>query len=471
MNTVSVVLVTNVGQGFGRAIALAYGQADYDVVCADRDVDLASKTAAEIEELGGQAIPIQTSMTTSAEVRKAFDKVFEIFGDLSGVVHVANFDSRTPFGRLSEGELSELMEETIYSTLVTLKAASRYLEHAWIVLVGPPLNAREPQMAAVQGALEHVTQRYRDTVNLTINLVVPSRAASDPFHDAPLVDNVMYLGATNKGVNGQRMIVKLPPPPRVIESLLPEVRAALDDSMSQEELEASVFMGLASLREAASNSADASSQGFSASNSDEDDTSELDDDLSEFDDDLADDQSDELDDDNIDDELDDANDDDNLDDEFDDNYDELDELEADDNFEDDDDDDDDIEDDDPSSPYSEHYAEAPLEADADDALYVANTLNNKVEDDDATEDDDADISYYGDYDYYNDYNELEQDSANPTSSAPNAIAGDDAYTYNDADSYDPDSYNADSYDADSYDDAEDEPTSTYPRNLKRQVRN
>ena len=239
--TVSVVLVTNVGQGFGRAVALAYGEADFDVVCADRDVDLASKTAAEIEEAGGQAIPIQASMTTAAEVRKAFDKVYEIFGDLSGVVHVINFESRTSFTQLTEGELAELLEETLRSTFLTLKTAARYLKGAWLVLIAPPLSAKQPQMAAIQGALTALVERYRDTVDITINVVVPSRAASDPMHDAPLVDNVMYLGSSQHGVNGQRIVVKLPPPPRVIEALLPEVRAALDESLGQEELEASLY--------------------------------------------------------------------------------------------------------------------------------------------------------------------------------------------------------------------------------------
>ncbi|MEM6430499.1 MAG: SDR family NAD(P)-dependent oxidoreductase [Deinococcota bacterium] len=452
MNTVSVVLVTNVGQGFGRAVALAYGQANYDVVCADRDVDLASKTAAEIEELGGQAIPIQTSMTTSAEVRKAFDKVFEIFGDLSGVVHVTNFDSRTSFERLSEGELSELLEETIYSTLVTLKAASRYLEHAWIVLIGPPLNAREPQMAAVQGALEHVTQRYRDTSNdVTINLVVPSRIASDPFHDAPLVENVMYLGATNKGVNGQRVIVKLPPPPRVIESLLPEVRAALDDSMGQEELEASVFVGAASVLDGASSQA--------AITLDQDDADQ---DTSAYEDD-ADSDFDVLDDD--------ADDDDVLDDfddsDFDD--DDLGDIDLDDaDF---DDDDSDLDADDyPSSPYAEHYADAPLEADADDALYLANSLTPPTEDDGVTtdDDDDADISYYGDYDYYNDYNELAQDDMNSATSTSHTSYEDNLN--DDADDGTDDNIADDLADgADS--DTDDTLTTNYPHNLKRQVRN
>ena len=42
MNDGGVVLVTGVGQGFGRAIALGWGRAGFDVVCADRDVALPS---------------------------------------------------------------------------------------------------------------------------------------------------------------------------------------------------------------------------------------------------------------------------------------------------------------------------------------------------------------------------------------------------------------------------------------------
>ena len=240
--SVSVILVTNVGQGFGRAVALAYGRADYDVVCADRDVDLASKTAAEIEELGGQAIPIQADMTSLMDVKAAFDKVFEIFGDLSGVVHVASFESNTRFRDLGEGEFGELLEENFKSTFLVLKTAARLLNESWLVLVAPPRNATEPHMVAVRGAITRMAAGFEARYdNLNVNVVVPSRSASDPKHDAPLVQNVLYLGSRETGLSGHRLYVELPPPPKVIESLLPEVRAALDENVRQDDLEASLY--------------------------------------------------------------------------------------------------------------------------------------------------------------------------------------------------------------------------------------
>lgn len=239
---VSVVLITNVGQGFGRAIALAYGQADYDVVCADKDVILASKTAAEIEELGGQAIPIQADMSVQSDVRGTFDKVFEIFGDLSGVVHVAAFESNTRFNQLGEGEFGELLDENLKSTFLVLKSAARLLEDAWVVIVSPPKSATEPHMVAVRGALTRMATGFESREeSLSVNVAVPSRSASDPRHDAALVENVMYLGARETGLSGQRFYVTLPPPPKDIESLLPEVRAALDSNVRQDDLEASLY--------------------------------------------------------------------------------------------------------------------------------------------------------------------------------------------------------------------------------------
>lgn len=242
-SSVSVVLVTNVGQGFGRAIALAYGKDDFDVVCVDKDVDLAAKTAAEIEELGGQAIPIQADMSMQMDVNNAFAKVFEIFGDLSGVVHVAAFESHTCFRDLTESEFGELLDENLRSTFLTLKAASRMLENGWIVIVSPPRSAKEPHMLAVRGGMTRMAAGFEARHDgLRVNVVVPSRQASDPKHDAPLVRHVRFLGSDEAdGLSGHRLYVELPPPPRVIETLLPEVRAALDENVRQDDLEASLY--------------------------------------------------------------------------------------------------------------------------------------------------------------------------------------------------------------------------------------
>ncbi len=245
MEAARVVLVTNVSQGFGRAAALAFGAAGHDVVCADRDVDQASRTAAEIEEAGGQAIPVQADMTTQLDVLSTFHKVFEIFGDLDGVVHVVSHASNAPFRHLAENEFSELLADNLKSTYLTMKTALRMqTDHLWLVIVAPPRNAVEPHMAALQGALRSLSESFdrRHNPRYRSNLVIPSRAASDPKHDEALAQTVLFLGLQGShGTFGQAVEVELPPPPRITESLLPEVRAALDTNVRQDDLEASHF--------------------------------------------------------------------------------------------------------------------------------------------------------------------------------------------------------------------------------------
>ncbi|HZW98911.1 MAG TPA: SDR family NAD(P)-dependent oxidoreductase [Trueperaceae bacterium] len=236
MERARVVLVTNVGQGFGRAVALAYGRAGYHVVCADRDVDLASKTAAEVEELGGQAIPIQADMTTQMDVLTTYHKVLEIFGALGGVVHLAEHVNTTPFENMAEAEFFEVMAETVRSSFLVLKTAARLLSVGWVVIVAPPV-VDSVQMHAVQGALTSMAAGFRQRFTYPrANVVVPSRLSSDPRHDQALVRAVRYFGSLeSSGVSGQAVVVDLPEPPRVAEALLPEVRAALDVNARQED--------------------------------------------------------------------------------------------------------------------------------------------------------------------------------------------------------------------------------------------
>lgn len=251
MERAKVVMVTQVGQGFGRAVALGYGQAGYDVVCADRDVDQAARTAAEVEELGGQAIPLQVDPTSALDVATAFGKVLEIFGTLGGVVHVVAHDSVTPFERLAETELAELLGEVVTSSVLVLRATQRAAPDAWVVLVAPPPRPERPHLAAVGGALARLAAAFPPPAlvdpeldeadvapvsGLRVNVVVPSRPAADPRHDQPLVHAVRLLGGhAAHGVHGAEVAVRLPPPPTVVEALLPEVRAALDTNVRQDD--------------------------------------------------------------------------------------------------------------------------------------------------------------------------------------------------------------------------------------------
>lgn len=235
-----IVLVTGVGQGFGRSVALGWGRAGYDVVCADRDVELAARTAAEVEEVGGQAIPIQTDVTAAMDVRHAFAKVSELFGELEGVVHVASRSSSGDPKRITDAEFHELVDETLLSSHLVLRTAARVFDRGWVVIIGPPSSATAPQNLMARHGIEGLLAGYDATSrSMRANLIVPSRSAAGPTHDARLVQTALFLGGRQAdGLHGATLHVDLPPPPRVAERLLPEIQAALDDRIRQDDLEA-----------------------------------------------------------------------------------------------------------------------------------------------------------------------------------------------------------------------------------------
>src|SRR5690606_18477381 len=106
----------------------------------------------------------------------------------------------------------------------------------WVVVVAPPAHGAV-QMLTVQGALEQMVKGFRQRFSYPrANLVLPSRSSSDPRHDQALVRAVRYLGSHESvGVSGQLFDVELPEPPQVTEALLPEVRAALDTNVRQDD--------------------------------------------------------------------------------------------------------------------------------------------------------------------------------------------------------------------------------------------
>lgn len=95
-----VALVTGGGSGIGRATALGFGTAGYEVVIADANIEAAKSVAAEVEDNGAQALPIHVDVT-SADACGAMGKAIrERFGRLDCAFNNAGITELT----LTRGE-------------------------------------------------------------------------------------------------------------------------------------------------------------------------------------------------------------------------------------------------------------------------------------------------------------------------------------------------------------------------------
>jgi 3-oxoacyl-[acyl-carrier protein] reductase len=102
-----VALVTGAGSqtGFGRRIAAVLAQEGCVVVGADINLDGAKQTAAEIQELGFQAMAIAVDVTKRPEVDRMVHAVLERFGRIDILVNNAGTSSRLkPFVEMTPSD-------------------------------------------------------------------------------------------------------------------------------------------------------------------------------------------------------------------------------------------------------------------------------------------------------------------------------------------------------------------------------
>ena len=84
-----VAIVTGAGFGIGRGIARRFAREGASVTVAEVDVRSGERTAAEVDELGGQGLFVRTDVTDRAQVEAAVAATVERFGRLDVIVNNA----------------------------------------------------------------------------------------------------------------------------------------------------------------------------------------------------------------------------------------------------------------------------------------------------------------------------------------------------------------------------------------------
>ncbi len=124
----SVVLVSGVGPGLGRSIAVAAAEAGATVGLLARREEVLATIAAEIDERGGSAAPIVCDITEPDDCAAAVSLAVERWGRLDGLVN--NAFMQPPFELLVEQSLDtirESFEVNLYGHLSLTRAAVEHL--------------------------------------------------------------------------------------------------------------------------------------------------------------------------------------------------------------------------------------------------------------------------------------------------------------------------------------------------------
>lgn len=200
-----VAIVTGVGPGIGRSVALGLARDGCDVALAARTRSTLEDVAAEVEALGRRALVVPTDTGDVAQCRALVDTTVAELGRLDVVVSSAAKGS--PNHRIMNADLADWQrawEVNVLGPLELCRAAIPHFQAAGggaVVAVSTlavrAVNPGQGAYTATKGALQLAMQTLAKEVgpeNIRVNIVLPG------FVPGPNTDEMFARQAEKRGI-------------------------------------------------------------------------------------------------------------------------------------------------------------------------------------------------------------------------------------------------------------------------------
>ncbi|MDP2830846.1 MAG: 3-oxoacyl-[acyl-carrier-protein] reductase [Candidatus Omnitrophota bacterium] len=178
-----VALITGGARGIGRAIALTFAREGADIVVADVNLEIAQKTALEIESLGRKALALEMDVTNYDLVEAGINKILDKMGKVDILVNNAGITKDNLLLRMSPADWDAVINVNLKGTFNCIKAVSRpmvkqrsgrIISIASIIgLMGNPGQANYAASKAGIIALTKTVAKELASRNINANAVAP----------------------------------------------------------------------------------------------------------------------------------------------------------------------------------------------------------------------------------------------------------------------------------------------------------
>ena len=120
-------LVTGGARGIGKSIAIALAQCGADIAIVDLDEPEALKTAAELRELGGDAIAVKADVTDPEQVDQMMQAIVNYYGQLNIAFCNAGICINRPAKDMTLAEWQAVIDINLTGVFLTAQAAGRQM--------------------------------------------------------------------------------------------------------------------------------------------------------------------------------------------------------------------------------------------------------------------------------------------------------------------------------------------------------
>ena len=147
-----IAIVTGGASGIGQAIARAYAKEGADVVVADRDLEGARRTVADVEAAGRRGLAVKTDVAVPEDINAMVAATVEAFGCIDVLVNVAGLMNAYSVLDTTLAQWDQTLDVNLRGTFLCMQAAARVMVrqgHGTIINTASVLgiNARKKRAA------------------------------------------------------------------------------------------------------------------------------------------------------------------------------------------------------------------------------------------------------------------------------------------------------------------------------------
>jgi NAD(P)-dependent dehydrogenase (short-subunit alcohol dehydrogenase family) len=182
--TDKVALVTGAGRGIGKAIAIAFAQADARVAINDVNPESCAKTADEIIASGGQAMACHADVANKLAVQSMLIDIEDRWGRVDILINNAGVEPHKPIVQLDEWDWNRTIDVNLKGAFLCSQSVGRMMRQqgggaivnvASIAGRAAGLRDRSAYVASKTGLIGFTKECAREfaAYNIRVNAVCP----------------------------------------------------------------------------------------------------------------------------------------------------------------------------------------------------------------------------------------------------------------------------------------------------------
>lgn len=204
-------IVTGAASGIGKEIALTYAREGANVAIADLNLDAANGVAAEIRDLGTQAMGIAMDVANEEQVNAGVDAIASKWGGIDILVSNAGIQIVHPIEEFSYAEWKKMLAIHLDGAFLTTRACLKYMYRddrgGSIIYIGSVHSKEASPLKSAYVTAKHGLEGLIKVVakegamhNVRANLIAPG------FVRTPLVDKQIPEQAKELGIPESEVI-------------------------------------------------------------------------------------------------------------------------------------------------------------------------------------------------------------------------------------------------------------------------